>query len=574
MEQKKIISSGDKTLITGLTDKNKPKQAPEYRAESPYAYPSFKIHKLTAEEILQKKVPPVRLIHASKFSPLYRAEKWTSPYLTKLSRKYCEKEFILDRKELLRMIDDLNNQRTLENQNVHLFTLDVEKLYPSIQPELALKAIEDLLESTRDEEEAKLGEAILSFVKLSFDESYVTYKDEVYKPKVGIPTGGSLSRQIADSFLHWTLFKKIDPSLMNSTQIRFWKRFIDDCIGIWRGSRRAFESFVKKLNEATKPYGIHFPLSEMQFGDVVHFLDITLYLSEGNIINYRSYTKPTDAKRYLRPQSFHPKNVFRAVPFSQMISTLERNSEEGWKEKEMAKMIEDFQKSGYNNDELVQIKNKAIERFNNPAPRDEYETITFSVHYFNELKDFRKILNDSEEDIQTLIGDTKIVVAIKKNQTIGNMMIRNKQLCTKEIELENQKCNAQNCQQCPLVNTSNNITINNMRVRKQRNLNCKSRNILYLWQCLLCEHEDSYIGRTIQKSHERTNTHRGCFTDEKWESSALSMHSKSVHANDFDLRHFRITLLRKVSPQRIRREEFKLIDKYRTRTLGINRYKN
>ena len=98
----------------------------------------------------------------------------------------------------------------------------------------------------------------------------------------------------------------------------------------------------------------------MQFGDVVHFLDITLYLSEGNIINYRSYTKPTDAKRYLRPQSFHPKNVFRAVPFSQMISTLERNSEEGWKEKEMDKMIEDFQKSGYNNDELVQIKNKGI----------------------------------------------------------------------------------------------------------------------------------------------------------------------------------------------------------------------
>ena len=39
-----IISKEEKTLITGLTDKNKPKQAPEYRAESPYAYPSFKIH--------------------------------------------------------------------------------------------------------------------------------------------------------------------------------------------------------------------------------------------------------------------------------------------------------------------------------------------------------------------------------------------------------------------------------------------------------------------------------------------------------------------------------------------------
>ena len=145
-------------------------------------------------------------------------------------------------------------------------------------------------------------------------------------------------------------------------------------------------------------------------------------------------------------------------------------------------------------------------------------------------------------------------------------MVKNKELCTKQIELDTQKCNAQNCQQCPLVNTSDDITINNMRVRKQKNLSCKSRNILYLWQCLLCEEEDSYIGRTIQKSHERTNTHRGCFTEEKWESS--------VHSDRFDLKHFRITLLRKVSPQRIRREEFKLIDKYRTRTVGINRYKN
>ena len=91
----------------------------------------------------------------------------------------------------------------------------------------------------------------------------------------------------------------------------------------------------------------------------------------------------------------------------------------------------------------------------------------------------------------------------------------------------------------------------------------------------LCEEENSYIGRTIQKAHERTNTHRSCFTDEsKWENSALSMHSKTVHPNNFRLSDFEITLLKKISPQRIRREEFKLIDKFKTRTLGINRYKN
>ena len=40
----------------------------------------------------------VRLIHASKCSPFYRMEKWTSLYLTEMSRNYCEQEFILDTK--------------------------------------------------------------------------------------------------------------------------------------------------------------------------------------------------------------------------------------------------------------------------------------------------------------------------------------------------------------------------------------------------------------------------------------------------------------------------------------------
>ena len=128
--------------------------------------------------------------------------------------------------------------------------------------------------------------------------------------------------------------------------------------------------------------------------------------------------------------------------------------------------------------------------------------------------------------------------------------------------------------QCPLVNTNATATANNKRVKLSRSLNCKARNVIYLWQCRLCNDEDSYFGRTVQKTHERTNHHRSCFNEEKWEESALSMHSKTVHAERFSLANFKISLIKKVSPQRIRREEFKYIDKYRTRTRGINRYKN
>jgi hypothetical protein len=85
LEQRKLISSKDKTLITGLNENNNPKLAREYQPESPYAYPLFKIHKLSAVEIERKKVPPNRLVHASKFSPMYTS--WPSAPLASTPAK-------------------------------------------------------------------------------------------------------------------------------------------------------------------------------------------------------------------------------------------------------------------------------------------------------------------------------------------------------------------------------------------------------------------------------------------------------------------------------------------------------
>ena len=117
--------------------------------------------------------------------------------------------------------------------------------------------------------------------------------------------------------------------------------------------------------------------------------------------------------------------------------------------------------------------------------------------------------------------------------------------------MTNQKCGASNCLQCPLVNTSATATINGLQVKTAKTLNCKSRNVIYLWQCQICENDNSYFGRTIQKSHERTNTHRRCFSEEKWKDSELSMHSHNNHEEQFNLENFKTTLVKKCSPQRI-----------------------
>ena len=137
------ISEKDKELITGLNKNGNKKHAAEFRASIPYAYPLLKIHNLTKEQLADKVMPPNRLVHATKQGPLYRIEKWCSPYLTNISREYCGDEFILDTPDLLEEIDKLNDEVAICSKQPLLFTLDVIALYPSIVPELALEALAD-----------------------------------------------------------------------------------------------------------------------------------------------------------------------------------------------------------------------------------------------------------------------------------------------------------------------------------------------------------------------------------------------------------------------------------------------
>ena len=168
-----------------------------------------------------------------------------------------------------------------------------------------------------------------------------------------------------------------------------------------------------------------------------------------------------------------------------------------------------------------------------------------------------------------------MMIATKKGSTIGNSLVQNKQLCSEPVERNHsQRCNARGCRQCPLVNTEHQHTINNINLSIPRTLTCKTRNVIYLWKCKLCPSNNSYFGRTTQKCRERTSGHRGCFTnEEKWENSALSMHARETHSDNFSLENFEVSIVKKSSPQNIRRDEFRYIEKFRTIQLGLNRYK-
>ena len=241
---------------------------------------------------------------------------------------------------------------------------------------------------------------------------------------------------------------------------------------------------------------------------------------------------------------------------------------------ESEQCIKDFTNSGYKLEVLQQLKVKAVSRIANTT-NEEVDVLIFPVFFFNGLPEFKSVVSSLSDEFRQLIGDTRIMFAVKKGSSLGNILVQNKKLCINPSTTLSQKCNGPGCLQCPLVNCSPNLLINGTYLKPSKYVNCKSNNVIYLWVCKICGVKESYFGRTIQECHNRTNGHRSCFvSEEKWEKSALSWHAKEAHQNDFSLENFEITIVKQVSPQQLRRTEFKYIDKYKTSSLGLNRYKS
>ena len=562
------------------------KHNPEYRAVPPVIWPLFKLHKLTEDQIKDKVIPPKRFITAAKYGPLYRLGQWSSSHLTKISQDYCGEEFLLDSPHLINNIEDYN--KCPAQGNILLATLDIEALYPSIDPILAIQAMKEAFE-TDDTTVTGIKEALLKFTDISFKQSFVTYRDHCYKSLKGIPTGGCDSRQIADIFLHWLLFNNLKNKLPWDQMMTLFRRYIDDCFLIWKGTSQQFNSFIKKLNILAAKFGIRF--GSWELGKKVNFLDLLLYLDGLNRIHYRLFIKPTDARIYLRTDSFHPAHVFNSVAFSQMLRVANRNSKVETRSSDLSQLKKDLACSGHNITKLNNLESKVLQQLNTQEEKSEdtptKTTIVFPVQYFEELPQLKELVKDIEADLQALLGPTKIVLAPKKGRSIGNKVLRNSAICKSFVSNDAnwfQGCGANLCQTCKhMVKAGTVFEVNGQKVEVPSQYNCKTKNCIYLAQCTICRNfiatseqptiETSYFGQTMQKFHLRSNGHRDYFNETDYKKSALSLHAYEHHRDRMDMDIFNFAILKECNPRQLNREEFRFIEKYKTNCFGLNRCK-
>ena len=128
------------------------------------------------------------------------------------------------------------------------------------------------------------------------------------------------------------------------------------------------------------------------------------------------------------------------------------------------------------------------------------------------------------------------------------------------------------CMTCGLMNRNETATTNGNSVKLAQNVNCKTENVIYFAQCKKCNKENSCVGKTTQEFHHRVTGHRSKFTKDAFRSLPyLRIHLKNSLEHSID--SFEFSILKRTPALNLHREEFRYIEKLRTKTFGLNRIK-
>ena len=236
--------------------------------------------------------------------------------------------FLQDTKHTIQIIEEINAKIDLEKgsvEGVALVTLDVESMYNFMSEELAVGACKEFLQGRRegDPENMKIKtESILKALDLCLKSNFFEFNDKIYQQTGGVGTGIKLAPTYAclgmgkyESIAFNTDFELLDRILL-------WKRFIDDVLMLFEGSKEECEKLVDRLN-SLRPGVVKFKFEYST--EMVEFLDLKIFF-ENERLETDLYIKPSNLQLYLYFLSNHPEPCKQGVVYGQALRIIERCS--------------------------------------------------------------------------------------------------------------------------------------------------------------------------------------------------------------------------------------------------------
>ena len=119
-----------------------------------------------------------------------------------------------------------------------LFAVDVKALYPSVKLPLLKVALTSSFQGWRDWTETIISIQV-NIVMYFLEHQQISWNGQYYLLNQGIPTGAKHCVPLANIFLSFIMRELLDNDeifrKVFKSNIKLWKRFIDDCFGLFMG---------------------------------------------------------------------------------------------------------------------------------------------------------------------------------------------------------------------------------------------------------------------------------------------------------------------------------------------------
>jgi hypothetical protein len=331
----------------------------------PVFYLTFKVHKTPLK---------TRPIVSCSGSLLFGLGIWVDDKLQKLAR--LQRSYFKSSFDLKKTLDSLQLP-----PNAQLFSADAVSMYTNIPTTHALAKIKQYL--TKNVFAGVPAEALSAALEIVMTNNVFTFGDTTWHQKSGTAMGTPPAPPYAT--LYYAIYEELFLDDFPDNLV-FYKRFIDDCIGIWTPSAdpntdsAIWNGFQDLMNCAP---GLTWEFTPR--GPSLDFMDLTITIQDNRIYT-TLFEKALNLYLYIPPHSAHPPGILSGLILGMIYRINKLCTDPTDARKKVSTFYHRILARGYNPTAILPLFQKAFTKLQDttttPAAKNNpNETILFHLRY-------------------------------------------------------------------------------------------------------------------------------------------------------------------------------------------------
>ena len=217
------------------------------------------------------------------------------------------------------LISLLENTHILSN--AILVTIDVSSLYTNIPQDEDTNACLDTIEAVEASHIPR--NALRQLFDIVLRCNIFSFNGQIYQQIQGTAMGTKMALSYANLFMD-----RFERAFLAQERILplVWKRYIDDILCIWTGTRSELDGFLDRLNKAHRTLRFTWSSSNER----IEFLDLNIFkggkFNTTNHLDISTHFKTTNTFQYLHFSSSHPRSIFQGLVKGEAIRFLRSNT--------------------------------------------------------------------------------------------------------------------------------------------------------------------------------------------------------------------------------------------------------